>query len=105
MRASVKVRRSPRLLVGGKFTPHCSFVCCALHQTHHQGGYPAGYGTSTSHHRCLFINSRRAVAALAAHQEILDRSGQILVAAQLAREYDFTDIDGTQPRPLTLADI
>jgi hypothetical protein len=27
------------------------------------------------------------------------------VAAALAQEYGFTDIDGRQPRPLTLADV
>jgi NAD(P)-dependent dehydrogenase (short-subunit alcohol dehydrogenase family) len=47
----------------------------------------------------------RAVAALAADPEVLSRSGQVLVAAALAREYDFTDVDGKQPRPLTLEDV
>ncbi len=41
----------------------------------------------------------RAVAALAGDPEIMKKSGQILVAAELAREYGFTDIDGTQPKP------
>jgi NAD(P)-dependent dehydrogenase (short-subunit alcohol dehydrogenase family) len=41
----------------------------------------------------------RAVAALAADPEIMSKSGQILVAADLAREYGFTDTDGTQPEP------
>ena len=44
----------------------------------------------------------RAVAALAADAEIMKKSGQVLVAAALAREYGFTDVDGKQPRPLTL---
>lgn len=47
----------------------------------------------------------RAVAALAADPDILRRSGQVLVAAALAREYGFSDIDGHQPKPLTLDDI
>ena len=47
----------------------------------------------------------RAVAALAADPNVLDRSGQALVAAALGREYDFTDIDGKQPRPLTLEEV
>jgi dehydrogenase/reductase SDR family protein 1 len=47
----------------------------------------------------------RAVAALAADPEVMSRSGQALVAAALAREYGFTDIDGKQPRPLTLDDV
>jgi dehydrogenase/reductase SDR family protein 1 len=41
----------------------------------------------------------RAVAALAADPGIMNRTGQILVAAELAREYGFTDTDGTQPDP------
>ena len=47
----------------------------------------------------------RAVAALANDPEVLRRSGSVLVAAALAKEYGFTDIDGRQPRPLTLADV
>lgn len=41
----------------------------------------------------------RAVAALAADPDVLRRSGQVLVVAELAREYGFTDTDGTQPKP------
>lgn len=44
----------------------------------------------------------RAVAALAADAEIMKKSGQILVAAAVAQEYGLTDIDGKQPRPLTV---
>ena len=47
----------------------------------------------------------RAVAALASDPQIMMKSGQILVAAATAQEYGFTDIDGKQPRPLTLEDI
>jgi dehydrogenase/reductase SDR family protein 1 len=47
----------------------------------------------------------RAVAALANDAEVLRRSGSVLVAAALAEEYGFADIDGHQPRPLTLADV
>ena len=32
-------------------------------------------------------------------------SGQVLVVADLARQYGFTDVDGASPRPLTLADV
>jgi NAD(P)-dependent dehydrogenase (short-subunit alcohol dehydrogenase family) len=46
----------------------------------------------------------RAVAALAADPNILERSGRILTAAGCAREYGFTDIDGTQPEPFRLPD-
>ncbi len=41
----------------------------------------------------------RAVSALASEPEIMKRTGQILVAAELAKEYGFTDTDGTQPIP------
>lgn len=44
----------------------------------------------------------RAVAHLAADPQVMSRSGKVLVAAQLALDYGFTDIDGSQPRPLTL---
>ena len=47
----------------------------------------------------------RAVAALAADAEVARHSGKVLVAAALGREYGFVDIDGTSPRPLTLADV
>jgi dehydrogenase/reductase SDR family member 1 len=44
----------------------------------------------------------RAVKALASDPNVLEKSGRVLVAAALAEEYGFTDIDGKQPRPLTL---
>ena len=47
----------------------------------------------------------RAVAALASDPDAIRRSGSVLVAAALAEEYGFTDVDGRQPRPLTLADV
>lgn len=47
----------------------------------------------------------RAVAALANDPNRMQKSGQVLVAAALALEYGFTDIDGKQPRPLTLSEI
>ena len=46
----------------------------------------------------------RAVAALAADPNIMQKSGQVLVAAQVALDYGFTDIDGKQPRPVTVAE-
>jgi NAD(P)-dependent dehydrogenase (short-subunit alcohol dehydrogenase family) len=49
--------------------------------------------------------SGRAVAALAGDPDVMSKSGQVLVAAALALEYGFTDVDGKQPRPLTLADV
>jgi dehydrogenase/reductase SDR family protein 1 len=42
----------------------------------------------------------RAVAALAADEDVLARSGEVLVAAELAEEYGFTDEDGAQPQSL-----
>jgi len=47
----------------------------------------------------------RAVAALAADPDLLRHIGKVLVAASLARDYGFTDIDGKTPRPLTIADV
>lgn len=48
--------------------------------------------------------SGRAIAALAADPDVKRHSGKVLVAARLAAEYGFTDVDGTSPRPLTIAD-
>lgn len=47
----------------------------------------------------------RAVAALAADPKVMDRTGGVLVAARLAQEYGFADIDGKTPAPLTLNDV
>jgi len=44
----------------------------------------------------------RAVAALASDKAVMKKSGQVLIAAQLARDYGFSDIDGKQPIPTTL---
>ena len=44
----------------------------------------------------------RGIAALAADPQMMRKSGKVLVAAELALEYGFTDIDGKQPKPLTL---
>jgi hypothetical protein len=40
------------------------------------------------------------VAALAADPNIMDRTGQVVVVAELAEEYGFTDVDGERPRSL-----
>ncbi len=42
----------------------------------------------------------RAVAALAADADVMKKSGQVLIAAEVAREYGFTDVDGRQPTPV-----
>ncbi len=47
----------------------------------------------------------RAVAALATDPDVLRHTGKVLVAAALAKEYGFTDVDGKTPRPLTLDDV
>ena len=39
----------------------------------------------------------KAVVALACDKKLMQKSGQSLVSGKLAREYGFTDIDGTQP--------
>jgi dehydrogenase/reductase SDR family protein 1 len=44
----------------------------------------------------------RAVAAIASDPNIMGKSGQVLVAAAVALEYGFRDVDGKQPRPLTV---
>ncbi len=47
----------------------------------------------------------RAVAALAGDPDVMRYSGKVLVAAAVAQEYGFTDVDGKTPRPLTLTDV
>jgi len=47
----------------------------------------------------------RVVAALATDPNIMKKSGKVLVAASEALEYGIQDIDGRQPRPLTLKDF
>lgn len=39
----------------------------------------------------------RAVAALAADPKIMEKSGRVLITAELGQEYGFTDIDGSRP--------
>lgn len=46
----------------------------------------------------------RAVVALASDANIMEESGRVLVVAELAQKYGFTDIDGSQPRPLNVND-
>jgi NAD(P)-dependent dehydrogenase (short-subunit alcohol dehydrogenase family) len=47
----------------------------------------------------------RAVVALAIDPDVMQKSGQILVAAAVAQEYGFSDVDGKQPRPLTINEV
>ena len=44
----------------------------------------------------------RVVAALSIDPGLIERSGCVLVAAQVARELGVTDTSGKQPQPLTL---
>ncbi|MCL5110412.1 MAG: SDR family NAD(P)-dependent oxidoreductase [Chloroflexi bacterium] len=46
----------------------------------------------------------RAVAALAADPNVLDKSGQVLAVGDLAREYGFVDVDGRQVPSFHLPD-
>jgi NAD(P)-dependent dehydrogenase (short-subunit alcohol dehydrogenase family) len=46
----------------------------------------------------------RVVAALANDPDRMQKSGQILVAAAVAQEYGIKDIDGKQPKPITVAE-
>ena len=46
----------------------------------------------------------RAVAALAADPDVLEKSGRTLTVGDLAREYNFTDHDGRQPPTFLLPD-
>lgn len=47
----------------------------------------------------------RAVAALAMDTNCLRHTGRVLVAAAVADEYGFSDVDGRRPRALTIADV
>jgi NAD(P)-dependent dehydrogenase (short-subunit alcohol dehydrogenase family) len=41
----------------------------------------------------------RAIVALASDPKVMEKSGQVVEVGTLAREYGFTDVDGTQPPP------
>ena len=41
----------------------------------------------------------RGIAALAADPGVAAKSGRVLTTPELAREYGFTDVDGTQQSP------
>jgi dehydrogenase/reductase SDR family member 1 len=47
----------------------------------------------------------RALRALAADPNIMTHTGAVRVAARLAVEYGFTDIDGEVPSALTIGDV
>ena len=45
----------------------------------------------------------QAIASLASDPAVMQKSGQVVVVAELALEYGFTDIDGKQPRSIRAA--
>jgi len=45
------------------------------------------------------------ISELASDPKIIEKSGQILIAAKTAIEYGIKDIDGKQPRPLTIEEV
>jgi NAD(P)-dependent dehydrogenase (short-subunit alcohol dehydrogenase family) len=47
----------------------------------------------------------RAVVGLACDPSVMEKTGTVLIAAALASEYGFTDIDGKTARPLTINDV
>ncbi len=47
----------------------------------------------------------RVISAMATDPNIMKKSGKVLVAASEALEYGIQDIDGKQPRPLTIKDF
>jgi dehydrogenase/reductase SDR family member 1 len=47
----------------------------------------------------------RVIAALSRDPRLMERSGQVVIAAELARELNVLDTDGRQPVPLTLNNI
>ena len=47
----------------------------------------------------------RAISALAADPDILKKTGQILVVAELAQEYSFDDVDGSRPQPVHQTEV
>src|SRR5215218_6846123 len=44
----------------------------------------------------------RAIVALALDPKVMEKSGQLVEVGALAREYGFTDVDGTQPPPFRI---
>jgi NAD(P)-dependent dehydrogenase (short-subunit alcohol dehydrogenase family) len=44
----------------------------------------------------------RAIVALASDARVMEKSGQLVEVGTLAREYGFTDVDGTQPPPFRI---
>ncbi len=49
--------------------------------------------------------NRGAIAALAADPNVASKAGGLYSSWSLAEEYGFADVDGRQPRPLSLAEV
>jgi dehydrogenase/reductase SDR family protein 1 len=47
----------------------------------------------------------RVIVALAQDQNVFERTGKVLVAAAIASEFDLRDVDGKQPKLLTLENM
>jgi len=47
----------------------------------------------------------RGVVGLASDPNVIQKTGSVVIAAAADREYGFRDIDGKEPRPLTLRDV
>jgi NAD(P)-dependent dehydrogenase (short-subunit alcohol dehydrogenase family) len=47
----------------------------------------------------------RVVVGLASDPNIIQKTGRVVIAAAAAREYGVKDIDGKEPRPLTLEEV
>jgi dehydrogenase/reductase SDR family protein 1 len=65
-----------------------------LVETERVRAYPA-YFAPQARPSAQFVG--RAVAALAADPQVMDKTGQVLLVPELAEEYGFTDLDGTRP--------
>jgi NAD(P)-dependent dehydrogenase (short-subunit alcohol dehydrogenase family) len=46
----------------------------------------------------------RAIVALASDPDILKKTGKTLITGELAKEYEFTDLDGLQPKRFIIQD-
>lgn len=47
----------------------------------------------------------RAIVALTSDPKVMEKSGQVVEVGGLAREYGFTDADGTQPPPFRIPEV
>lgn len=54
-----------------------------------------GSGPASVVHSAEYVG--RAVAALLADPDVMERTGQVLATGDLAAEYDFDDVDGSRP--------